>query len=298
MKSGIELLDPGGVSVRRLRRRMAALPYFSVGPWSLGPITIYSFGVMVAIGVMLAHAVAVKRAVRLGLGEQTMRSLLGWMLVVGFVGSHVFNVLMYEPQVVLEDPLRLLWIPGSLSSFGGILGALIGVVVWKKRHPKVRPLPYLDAAAFALPVGWLFGRIGCALVHDHPGALTDFFLAVDFGPHAPGGIRHDLGLYEALWWVVLVGLVFGIDRLKPALRSPPGFYLALLPLAYTPVRFGLDFLRVPPQLGGDVRYFGLTPAQYLSIVFFLLGLLLMLRWRRSRTLVPVVGDGPRAPPYD
>ena len=48
-------------------------------------------------------------------------------------------------------------------------------------------------------------------------------------------------------------------------RRPVGFYCVLLPLAYAPVRFFLDFLRATPLEGGDVRYAGLTPAQWSSI---------------------------------
>lgn len=295
MKAAARLLWAGGKTSRD--EVMEALPYVTLGPWSLGPLTIHSFGVLVAIGVMVAHTIAQNRAVTLGQSKAKMGSLLGWMLLAGFVGGHVFNVLMYEPRTILTEPWKLFWILGSLSSYGGILGALIGIALWKRRNPDVVLAPFLDAAAFSLPVGWLFGRMGCALVHDHPGRTTDFPLAVDFGTHGLGGIRHDLGLYEAAWWLVVVAVFFALDKAKPALRQPPGFYLAFLPLIYAPVRFGLDFLRIPPEQGGDARYFGLTPAQYLSLTFFVVGIVLMTRWRRrSKAGAPeaalvVEGDG-------
>jgi phosphatidylglycerol:prolipoprotein diacylglycerol transferase len=108
------------------------------------------------------------------------------------------------------------------------------------------------------------------VVHDHPGKVTSFFLAVDdyrFGapPYQP---RHDLGLYEVLYSLVIIGLFVWLERRK---RRPVGFYCALLPIAYAPVRFFLDFLRATPLEGGDVRYAGLTPAQWASILMVGIG---------------------------
>lgn len=258
---------------------LGPIPYYTVGPWSIGSLTIHSFGLMVAIGVLVAHAVGVRRSDKLGHDGDAFRALALYMLIFGFVMAHVLNVILYEPAQVLKNPGELLNITGSLSSYGGVVGAILGWVVWCWRNPLKNHSDYADIAFFALPVGWLFGRIGCALVHDHPGALTDFAFAIDFGAHPPGGVRHDLGLYEACWWLVIVAVFFALDRFKPDLtRAPMGLITALLPLMYAPVRFALDFLRVPPHLGGDVRYAGLTPGQYISIGAFLVGLALLRRW--------------------
>jgi len=117
------------------------------------------------------------------------------------------------------------------------------------------------------------GRLGCALVHDHVGTPSEFVLAFRF-PNAP---RHDLGLYEFLYTVViLVPAVVILDR-----RSrPPGTSVAVLALLYAPVRFLLDFLRQTDLSGADVRYHGLTVAQYGSIVLAGIGISLIIRIRR------------------
>jgi phosphatidylglycerol:prolipoprotein diacylglycerol transferase len=109
------------------------------------------------------------------------------------------------------------------------------------------------------------------VVHDHPGKVTDFPLAVAdyrFGspPYEP---RHDLGLYEIICAVAIIALFIWLERRH---RRPVGFYCVLLPLSYAPVRFLLDFLRAPPLEGGDVRYAGLTPAQWSSIAMVGIGL--------------------------
>src|SRR5262249_13518291 len=156
--------------------------------------------------------------------------------------------------------------------------------VRRLRGGVARPLPLLLALPTLVaadgrrprgctPHGWVCGRLGCALVHDHVGTPSEFVLAVRF----PNGPRHDLGLYEFLYTVViLVPAVVILDRRS----SPPGTSVAVLALLYAPVRFLLDFLRQTDLSGADVRYHGLTVAQYGSIVLAGIGLSLIIRIRR------------------
>jgi phosphatidylglycerol---prolipoprotein diacylglyceryl transferase len=252
-----------------------SLPYFQLGPWDLGLFTIHAFGVFVAIGVMLAEKLATRRAEAIGVEPKIMSRALSWMLICGFVGGHVFGLLFYEPSKILEDPLSLLRIWELQASYSGILGALVGLTIFSLRHPEQSIWRIADAAAFALPVGWFFGRVGCAFAHDHPGHHTDFFLGVQY----PDGVRHDLGMYEAFWWIAIIALFFAIDYAKPMLRDRLGFYPGLLCVSYAPIRFALEFLRA-----NDVRYFGLTPAQWTSIVVLLFGLFLLARRRPHHAL--------------
>ncbi|HMV67237.1 MAG TPA: prolipoprotein diacylglyceryl transferase [Myxococcota bacterium] len=78
-----------------------------------------------------------------------------------------------------------------------------------------------------------------------------------------GGVvaAHDMGFYEALWSISVLGLFLLMDRVA----RRPGVYVTLLGVLYAPVRFGMDFLR--PE-SSDVRYLSLTPAQWWAIVFF------------------------------
>jgi len=159
-----------------------------------------------------------------------------------------------------------------MSSFGGFAGALLGLTVYYARSRRSW-LPTADILVQALVIGWVFGRLGCTLVHDHIGRPSDFPLAIRF----PDGPRHDLGLYELLYTIaVLVPAVFILNR-RP---RPPGTSVAVLALLYAPVRFMLDFLRQTDLPGADPRYLGLTMAQYGCIVLAGIGLALLVRIRR------------------
>jgi phosphatidylglycerol:prolipoprotein diacylglycerol transferase len=125
----------------------------------------------------------------------------------------------------------------------------------------------------ALVIGWVFGRLGCTLVHDHLGRPSEFLLAVRF----PDGPRHDLGLYEFLYTVlVLVPAVVVLNR-RP---RPPGTSVAVLALLYAPARFLLDFLRQTDLPGADASHLGLTVAQYGCIALAGVGIGLLMRIRR------------------
>jgi phosphatidylglycerol:prolipoprotein diacylglycerol transferase len=184
----------------------------------------------------------------------------------------------------------------GLSSFGGFVGALVGVLAWKYfilddrgwPHRRIRPvpiLPYADLVLSVFPIGWMFGRAGCSSVHDHLGAkaTADTLLAVarpltaNDGPITHIGFieffhghdpRFDLGLLELLFTVVLAAC-FALTWHK---RVLVGSYVIVASLAYAPVRFAMDFLRLPDADGGDTRYAGLTPAQYGCVLLFLYGL--------------------------
>jgi len=266
------------------------IPYLSLPEISLGflahvpglsslvdpahPPSIKPFGTLVAIGVYLGAAVASRRARQRGLDRSKMSELIFWVVVAGFIGGHVLDAVFYHPARISRDPLYLLRLWDGLSSYGGFIGALIGAWLWRLvRHEKI--LPYGDVICSALPLGWMFGRAGCAVVHDHPGAESNLWFAVRY-PHGAGYIgRFDLGLYECLLTIPMV-IAFALLWRRDPYR-PVGFYAGWMCTAYAPVRFVLDFFREDARNnpGGDPRYGGLTPAQWACFGLLALGLYLL-----------------------
>ena len=237
------------------------------GPW--GPIGVHPFGLLVLAGVVVGAWIARRRAMTAGLAPDTVMNLAGWILIPAFVVAHVFDAVAYHPARVLDEPLYLLRLWEGISSFGGFLGALVGGLTWSRRRGLDLPT-FADPIAFSFPFGWLFGRLGCFVVHDHPGHVTMSPLGVaDYVVgQPPYQVRHDLGLYEVFWCLGAIALFAALSRRA----RPRGLYLALLPLVYAPVRFGLDFLRATDVELSDARYLGLTPGHYASLVLFALGL--------------------------
>jgi phosphatidylglycerol:prolipoprotein diacylglycerol transferase len=293
------------------------LPYVHVADLRiLGFLTIHPFGILVAIAVTSGIALAKWRARLRGFDLHELESFIGWMLVCGFVSAHALDAILYRPSEVLARPWSLLFFWEGIGSFSGWIGALAGVVMWRRfswqpwrwgipklvrrEHP-LPILPFADVILSVFPVAWIFGRTGCSIVHDHPGGragegapLATAFPSPD--PHVTHGAgprfdlgpitvirghfpRYDLGTVELLF-TIAVALLFVVLWRK---RVVTGTYAVVVSLLYAPARFAMDFLRIEGTPGADPRYLGLTPAQWLCIVLFVFGLVLLHHVRRLRS---------------
>lgn len=252
------------------------IPWFKLEPLQLGPLKLQPFGVFAGMAMLVGSHFAQRRAAQLDLPREVMSQFLTQTTLFGLIAAYFLNIAMYSPDALLEILLR----PKSLidrwyglSSYGGFIGGTLAAWAFARRH-KLSLRALGDAWCYALPFAWVFARLGCFSVHDHPGLPSDFFLAVADYNH--GGVaRHDLGLYEALWSIPVASWFWW----RSQERREPGYFLGLLACSYGPVRFALDFLRAGTLEGGDIRYFGFTPAQYLSLALSLFGVLFCLSLR-------------------
>ena len=273
------------------------IPYFDTPIYELGPLVLDPWAALVCFGFILGLEISRARGIRLG---ADVRDVVDGGVVtvgVGFLVGHIVHVAAYNPQLIHERGwIELLRVWGGFSSTGGFLGAIIGSVLFYKLIRKRDFWTHADIIAFGFPFGWVFGRLGCFLSHDHIGRRTDFFLAVDFPASSRwGGARHDLGLYEAIWTAGICA-VFWALRDRPV---RPGFFVALFALLYAPARFGLDFLRQSDQPGADVRWAGLTPAQWGMLAMAAAGAVVVWQRRNAEIVAPPDDAGPSrqdAPP--
>lgn len=246
------------------------LPYIPPPEFHLFGATFHLFGLLVALGVLVGVRYTFYRAKKQKIPSQEMRSAVLWVLSFGFLFAHVFEILFYSPErIQAEGFLVLLKFWDEISSFGGFIGAIIGLMIFKLRLKK-SVLPHVDIMVQGLVIGWIFGRLGCTLAFDHPGVPSDFFLAF----HHPTGSRHNLGFYEFLYTLFVL---FPAALWTIRFANRPGLSSGVILLLYCPVRFALDFLRAYEGTKSDIRYLGLTFAQYACIAFFFLGLWLV--WR-------------------
>lgn len=227
-------------------------------------------------GIAAGTEFARSRAIRKNLSVKVTVDCTLFMVAMGFVVAHLVHVLAYNYHLFEEDWRRILPWYGGYSSIGGFLGAAIAIPLFLKGIRKVPLWPYLDNLCIGFMLGYFMGRAGCFTAHDHIGAQSTFFLAVDF-PERLGGPRHDLGLYESLLLLTLFVTFVILDRIK--IQEKPwffdGFFSSVTLLAYGPMRVLFDSLRARDleDFGrrSDIRYWGLTPAQYGAITLFLLG---------------------------
>jgi phosphatidylglycerol---prolipoprotein diacylglyceryl transferase len=269
---------------------LAAIPFIGLGVYNLaipglGTLPIDPWATLVCIGFVVGLEVARHRGMKYGMEPRDIVDGAVVIVLTGFFVAHVVTVVFYFPERMMVDgafsitaaagAIGRVW--QGFASTGGFLGAVIGAWIFYGFFRKVGAVKHADVICYGFPFGWLLGRMGCGLVHDHVGKLTDFPLAMNFdqgfGPWAAGashisGIRHELGLYEAAYMVLVCGLFLWLGRQE----RPVGFFLATFAICYAPVRFFLDFLRNTDLGNTDLRYGGLTPAQYGMIVLLLAGI--------------------------
>jgi phosphatidylglycerol:prolipoprotein diacylglycerol transferase len=250
------------------------IPYFQLTSIPFGPITIQVWGLLVSLGIIAAVLLMSRLTKRQGLNKNLILDLAIWAIVGGFVGARLFHIFFYYPAFYLQYPSEIIKVwHGGLSSLGGFVGAALAVFIFARRRKFTleKLLPYVDIASVSLWLGWGIGRIGCFLIHDHPGTLSHFVLAVQY----PGGARHDLGLYDSLVSFVLFIIFFLLFKRFTKMRA--GLVTAYSWMSYAIVRFLLDFLRASDLTGSDVRYLHLTPAQW-GMVGLVAGLTLWLKY--------------------
>lgn len=273
---------------------LAAIPYFSLPVYDvpipgIGSLPIDPWATLVMIGFVVGLEIGRARVIRQGLDVRDYVDGAVFTVAMGFVVAHIYTVLFYFPQRLQTDGIwSILRVWEGFSSTGGIIGAVIGANLF---YRWIRPGPmfaYLEAMCFGFPFAWFFGRLGCASVHDHIGRKTDFFLGMQFPvDHIAAGVRHELGLYEALYMIPVCALFVYWSRTPKA----PGFYIRAFLLLYVPIRFVLDFLRNDDLVNQDARYYGLTPAQYGMVVI----LVFALAWGWYRDRHPEATIPPAAP---
>lgn len=235
------------------------IPFFQYNTIMFGPVTIQVWGTCVALGIIAAVLLMQRLAKKYFLSKELLLDLAMWVLISAFLFARVFHVVFYDLAFYMAHPIDVLkfW-QGGASSLGGFFGA--GVALWlfckKRKITWEQFLPYADVAAVSLWLGWGIGRIGCFLIHDHPGTLSHFVGAVQF----PTGARHDLGLYESIVGFVL--FIIFMSSFKWLVKKQWGLVAVCSSLLYAVARFFLDFLRATDVVGSDARYAHLTPAQW------------------------------------
>lgn len=230
----------------------------------IGDFEITTFGVMVAVGALVGLWMFRRELARAGLPDAAADAAL-----VGLIGGLVGAKLLYAIEHVGEEPFfSLLFSRAGMSWFGGFLGGVgagLGLMAYK-RWPVV---PVLTAATPGLAVGHALGRVGCFLVGDDYGRVTDLPWGVAFPEGLPPTLErvHPTQLYEMAFLVVLAWFLLRWRRQGVVDRSVLARYLVLAGTG----RFLIELLRVNVRVA-----LGLSVAQFVALGLVLAGLWLLM----------------------
>lgn len=242
-----------------------------------GPFTIYSFGVLMALGFYFGSMVAVKEFERRGGDGETLWNMLVWVFLGGLVSSRVLSI-FNNPQAFFESPMSEILAGAGFVWYGGFLGG--AATAWLLgRRKNLAFVTLADCCAPGLALGQAFGRVGCHVAGDGDwGTVTDlpwgvaYTRAIVAWPHPEGVTVHPTPLYEAAAYFALFAFLWRYRHRNPRTGSMFAVYLVGNGFA----RFWVEFLRVEPVLA-----LGLTQAQWIGLALTVAGSVWLLRQRLS-----------------
>ena len=233
----------------------------------LGPLTIYSYGTMMAIAFLVGGWLAGREMDRRGLPGQLASNMVFWAAVGGIAGSRLW-ALAEDWQAVLRDPIHMIFSGSGFVFYGGLVGGTVGVTltIWRNGLPW---LSVVDCIAPTLALGHAIGRIGCQLAGDGDwGKVSNLPWAMAYpnaiiGWNYPPGVRvHPAPVYEMLAYLGIFALLWAMRKRPHADGNLFWWYLVLAPGA----RFLIEFVRINPR-----GLFGLTEAQLFSLLLMAIG---------------------------
>jgi prolipoprotein diacylglyceryl transferase len=263
---------------------VGSIPSPSNNSIRIGPLELRAYGLMIAVGVVVAVSIAQRRWVSRGGSSEDIAVISMWAVPAGLVGARLYHVVTdlsrfegrwWHIPAVWEGGLG---IPGGIAA-----GVLAGVVVARRRGLPVPDL--LDVVAPALPVAQAIGRLGNWFNQELYGRPTDLPWALRIDPsHRPDdrldvATYHPTFLYEALWNLALAAVLVWVER---RWNPRPGQLFCGYVAGYAAGRFWVESLRIDPA----TRLLDIRVNLWVSAVVFVAAVAVMVIRHRPFTSEP------------
>jgi phosphatidylglycerol---prolipoprotein diacylglyceryl transferase len=253
----------------------------------IGPLTLGSYGIMVAVGLICAFFILRADFARRGVPADA-EAIIGITGLAGLVGSRLYH-LLETPREFFADPWPQLFSTMGFAFAGAIIGGFLALVFLAKRF-RMSVLLMLDAASPAAAIGYGIGRIGCLISGDGDyGKPTN----LPWGMAFPNGIVpttetcpqwgappdcrvHPTPVYEFIAAALIAWILWKIGARALKGRAPYGIVFAAYLVLTGAARFLVEFIRINPR-----SFYGMTNAQAASAVSVLAGIALFAYWRRA-----------------
>lgn len=236
--------------------------------FSIGPFTVYSYGLMIAVGVIAAFVMATYRARKRGCSSDEMFNMGLVGIIGGVVGAKLLFIITELPRVI-ENPSVLWNLSNGFVVYGGLILGILSPLVYAKIK-KIDFWTYMEIAVPSIPLAQGFGRIGCFLAGCCYGRETDSWIGVVFPENslAVSGVPLiPTQLISSAGDFLIAGFLLLWSRKERGRGQITGLYLCL----YAIGRFIIEFFRA------DYRgWVGpLSTSQFISIFMLAAGLILI-----------------------
>lgn len=233
--------------------------------FQIGDFKVYSYGLMISIGIIVAATLFIRRARNAGYNEDKLLNLIIVTVISGILGGK-FLFILTELNNIINDPSILLNFGNGFVIYGAIMGGALGLYLYCRKN-KFNSLRILDFAAPGVALAQGFGRIGCFLAGCCYGRETTLPIGVTFPQDslAPSGVSLlPTQLFSSGFDFILAGILLWYSRKN----SKDGRVFALYVIIYSIGRFFIEFFRNDPR--GNVWI--LSTSQFIAIFTLILGI--------------------------
>jgi phosphatidylglycerol---prolipoprotein diacylglyceryl transferase len=241
--------------------------------FKIGNITIYSYGLMMALGILGALALTIYRGKRKGYNVDIITDLSFYAVIGGIIGAKLLYFIT-EAKYIIQSPGSILdMLTSGFVVYGAILGGVISGFIYC-RIKKLKFLEYFDLIVPSLAFAQGIGRIGCLLAGCCYGKETSSFIGIIFkhSLYAPNGVRLvPTQILSSLgdFMIAIILIIFARAGRKSG--QVAGLYLVL----YSVGRFFIEFFRNDPR--GTIG--ALTTSQFICIFILISGIILLCKDR-------------------
>ena len=172
--------------------------------FSIGSFEVRFYGLIIAMGLILAVCYALRRKEQFGLSEDDLLDGVLWIAPFAIVCARLYYC-AFEWEQYATNPISILYIwEGGIAIYGAVIGAAIGVIIHCKVFKKISVLATLDLVSLGFMIGQMMGRWGNFFNREAHGGVTDSFLRMGLiNPvTGQGAYYHPTFLYESLWNLV------------------------------------------------------------------------------------------------
>ena len=259
---------------------IASIPSPSFNVFSIGPLEIHVYGILIGIGVLVAAVTMSRRYAAWGGDAALLERVIVWTVVLGFLGARLAYVSTHLDRFEGRWYAFLFIWEGGLALFGGLTAGAITAVTMLRRAGG-DPWAFADAGAVGLPLAQAIGRWGNYFNQELFGTPTDLpwglEIAVENRPieYLSAETFHPTFLYESLWnAVLLVPVVIWLERRGKLSRgSSIGLYMVL----YGTIRYLTELVRTDTTF----RFLGLSRNGWVAAGVVLAGAAMVV-WRQRR----------------
>lgn len=230
-------------------------------------IQVKSYGLMIAIGIIVAAALFINKGKKKGFDEDSLLNLIIFAIVGGMIGGKGLFIIT-ELKDIIKEPRILLDFGYGFVIYGAIGGGALAMYLYCRRRGW-NIIKMLDMTVPALAIAQGFGRIGCFLAGCCYGSETTLPIGVKFpnGSLAPAGIDlHPTQIYSSIFDFLLGFLLLYYSKKERETGKVMGLYLII----YSIGRFLVEFLRNDPR--GNVGV--LSTSQFIAIFTLAFGIII------------------------